>query len=244
MSTSHRLARSSLSNSSSPKPRPPRTAPAPLTSGRPGTTHLHSNSTVTYNPTFLSSSAATALLSETVRSPSWERVPITIHGRSVLQPRHTAFFGTAAYTYSDAATPPTPWEANAASRAILALKASVEDELSLRPGYFNVCLCNRYDDGAQYMGYHADDEKSLGPCPIVASVSVGAERRFLLRPKPATVDAGAVEERIEYVLRHGSLLTMSGETQVHYKHSLPKMAACKEPRVNITFRRVVESRRG
>jgi 2OG-Fe(II) oxygenase superfamily len=83
------------------------------------------------------------------------------------------------------------------------------------------------------------DEASLGHHPVIASISCGAERRFLLRPKPHAILSEVDDARWEYTLAHGSLLVMSGATQEQYKHSLPKMAAIKKPRVNITYRRVV-----
>lgn len=148
------------------------------------------------------------------------------------------------YTYTGANCPPIPWDTDAASAAIFALKGKIEARLGLEDGYFNVCLCNKYTDGARYMGYHADDEASLGSNPVIASISCGAERRFLLRPKPHAICDEVNDTRWEYTLAHGSLLVMSGATQEHYKHSLPKMAAVKTPRVNITYRRVVNPSKG
>jgi alkylated DNA repair dioxygenase AlkB len=99
---------------------------------------------------------------------------------------------------------------------------------------FDSVLANRYRDGRDSMGWHSDDEKELGPDPVIASVSLGAGRRFRLRhrsrPDLATLDL---------VLEHGSLLVMQGATQHHWKHCLPRTARPVGERINLTFRRVL-----
>ena len=83
------------------------------------------------------------------------------------------------------------------------------------------------------MGWHSDDERELGPQPTIASLSLGAERRFVLRDRRDT----ARTERI--ALPHGSLLLMAGDTQARYRHSLPATARPIGPRINLTFRRIL-----
>jgi alkylated DNA repair dioxygenase AlkB len=211
----------------------------PTKLGPDGTLDLpNTYGTVTYIPKFLNRKEADALFECTLNASAWECTPITFFGKTVLQPRDTAFYGTAPYSYSDETRPPVHWSAEPpASTALFELKLQIERALDLPPGYFNVALCNKYLDGKKYMGYHADDERSLGECPIIASISVGAMRRFLLRPKEnAFLEDSA---RTEYVLAHGSLIVMAGLTQRYYKHSLPKQASVSEPRLNFTFRHVV-----
>jgi alkylated DNA repair dioxygenase AlkB len=96
---------------------------------------------------------------------------------------------------------------------------------------FNSVLLNLYRNGRDSMGWHADDEPELGPAPAIASVSLGALRRFRLRPR-----AGLVHAPLSLDLPHGSLLLMRGPTQQHWQHALPKTARPVGPRLNLTFR--------
>lgn len=145
------------------------------------------------------------------------------------------------YTYSDERREPTGWEDDPpASQALNSLRAKLENHLNLPSDWFNVVLANKYMHGTDYMGWHSDAEKSLGEDPIIASVSLGATRRFLVRPK-ACARLGTKAHKIEYNLEHGSLLVMKGKMQKFYQHSLPKVARskCNDIRLNFTYRRVV-----
>jgi alkylated DNA repair dioxygenase AlkB len=215
-----------------------RTGPVPAQNAGAGTLVLpNASGFVTYVPQFLRAADADALFERTESASAWERTPIRFFGKEVLQPRDTAFFGTEEYSYSDCAiSKPISWDADPVAMALYKVKLSIEKLLYLPPDFFNVALCNKYNSGADYMGFHADDEKTMGPTPVIASVSLGAERRFLLREKKE-IDGN--RRRIEYTLEHGSLLVMSGETQMHWKHSLPKQAGIGAQRLNFTFRRVV-----
>jgi len=101
---------------------------------------------------------------------------------------------------------------------------------------FNSCLLNLYQDGSQGMSWHSDDEKELGENPTIASLSLGAERRFCLKHK-------RTHETFSLVLDTGSLLVMKDATQHHWLHSLPKSKAIKTPRVNLTFRTILAPER-
>lgn len=96
-------------------------------------------------------------------------------------------------------------------------------------------LLNLYRDGKDGMGWHSDNEKELGKQPIIASVSFGGERRFLLKPRDKK-DA----TREEIILTHGSLLIMAGETQEYWLHQIPKTSKSVAPRINLTFRVIVD----
>jgi alkylated DNA repair dioxygenase AlkB len=96
---------------------------------------------------------------------------------------------------------------------------------------FNSVLLNYYRDGRDAMGWHSDDEPELGPQPVIASVSIGGVRRFLLRPR-----SGGASSAI--ALAHGSLLLMHGDTQKNYQHSLPRTAKPVDGRINLTFRKI------
>jgi alkylated DNA repair dioxygenase AlkB len=113
---------------------------------------------------------------------------------------------------------------------ILELKARVEAACDAP---FNSVLLNLYRDGADSMGWHSDDEPELGERPVIASLSLGATRRFRLRHRlrkelePVAID-----------LENGSLLIMAGETQRFWKHQISKTKRVSGPRVNLTFRNI------
>lgn len=215
---------------------------------------------ILFIPQFLTTAEADTLMEATRDARSWARTPITFFGNSVLQPRDTAFFGTKLYSYSDELRAPTGWNEDLpASAAIKQLGSRIEQKLGLPEDWFNVVLANRYHHGRDFMGWHSDDEKSLGAEPIIASISLGAQRKFVVRkkrprgsdPLPSPRDTlGTTEhhlsdfDKLEYVLTHGSLLVMSGRMQQLYQHSLPKVALsrCSQMRLNFTFRRVVDEK--
>lgn len=154
----------------------------------------------------------------------WEVHRIRMFGRQVDSPRLSCWMGdpAARYRYSGTEFMPQPWHP-----ALLPLR----DQLSAFCGHaFNSVLLNRYRDGDDGMGWHSDNEPELGPAPVIASVSLGAPRRFLLRRR----DDHA--KKAEVLLDHGDLLVMGGQTQRHYQHSLPKSARPLAERLNLTFR--------
>jgi len=154
----------------------------------------------------------------------WEVHRIRMFGRQVDSPRLSCWMGdpAARYRYSGTAFVPEPWHP-----ALLPLR----DQLASFCGApFNSVLLNRYRDGDDGMGWHSDNEAELGPAPVIASVSLGAPRRFLLRRR----DDHA--KKAEVLLDHGDLLVMGGQTQRLYQHGLPKSARPLAERLNLTFR--------
>ena len=154
----------------------------------------------------------------------WEVHTIRMFGRQVDSPRLSCWMGdpAARYRYSGTEFVPQPWHP-----ALLPLR----DQLTAFCGHaFNSVLLNRYRDGDDGMGWHSDNEPELGPAPVIASLSLGAARRFLLRRR----DDHA--KKAEVLLDHGDLLVMGGQTQRHYQHSLPKSARPLAERLNLTFR--------
>jgi alkylated DNA repair dioxygenase AlkB len=155
----------------------------------------------------------------------WKQRAIRLLGRQVLQPRLTAWYGDASYTYSGVTLAPLPWTP---------LLAGLRDRVVAQVGEpFNAVLCNLYRSGADSMGFHADHEKELGPRPVIASLSLGAARRFVLRHKKKSVAP------VSFELPDGSLLVMGGTTQSFWRHALPKDPGVAGPRVNLTFRNVL-----
>ena len=81
------------------------------------------------------------------------------------------------------------------------------------------------------MGWHSDDEKEMEKDGVIASLSVGAERKFSFKHK-------ITKEKIDIMLQSGSLLVMKGETQRYWLHQLPKTKKVDQPRINLTFRKL------
>lgn len=160
---------------------------------------------------------------------AWQQLPVRMFGREILQPRLTAYYGDDRidYRYSGLKLTPRPW-----TRQLAWLREMLVEVTGLR---FNSVLCNLYRDGRDYMGWHADDEPELGPAPVIASLSFGACRRFVFKPR-----SGA-SERHEFQLQTGSLLLMSGALQRHWLHQLPKAMRVQSPRINLTFRQIRKS---
>jgi len=184
-----------------------------------------------YVPGFLARGEADAALATLREELGWAQREITLFGRRVLQPRLIAWYGDAGavYRYSGLTLYPRAWHP---------LLRELRDRIEGHSGCaFNAVLANAYRDGADSMGWHSDDEPELGTRPCIASLSLGAERAFLLRPREP--DAGGKRPSLRLVLEHGSLLLMRGDSQARYRHSLPKTRRPVGLRVNLTFRQVV-----
>jgi alkylated DNA repair dioxygenase AlkB len=184
-------------------------------------------------PRWLGREEADGVLAELLDSIPWEVHRIRIFGREVDSPRLSCWIGDpdATYVYSRTRFEPHPW-----TDVLAALRVRAEQACGAR---FNSVLANLYRDGRDAMGWHSDDEPELGPRPMIASVSLGAERRFCLRPR---AKEGARREVRSIELPHGSLLCMAGETQRHYQHALPRTTAAVGPRINLTFRWIAPRR--
>ncbi len=160
---------------------------------------------------------------------AWQQSHIRMHGKVVAVPRLNIWYGDPGrrYRYSGVQFDPEPWTPT--------LKA-INSELKAREGLtFNSVLANLYRDGQDSVAWHSDDEPELGRNPVIASLSLGAERRFSLRHKTRR-DLSPV--RLD--LPAGSLLIMAGTTQHHWQHQLGKTARAVGPRINLTFRTVFE----
>lgn len=115
----------------------------------------------------------------------------------------------------------------------------IKEEIELRSkSKFNSLLLNLYRDGNDSIGLHTDSEPSLGKNPIVASLSLGATRRFSLRHMKDK--EGNNYLRHNMTLNHGELLVMAGTLQHHWLHELPKEPGVKEPRISLTFRNIIK----
>ena len=177
-------------------------------------------------PDFLGQSRASRLLATLWAELNWTQHEISLFGRRVYQPRLSCWYGDpgAHYTYSGLHLQPSHWHP-----ALEDIRRVLEDTVDTR---FNSVLANAYRNGRDSMGWHADDEKELGEEPTIASLSLGACRRFLLRERHGN-------KTICLALEPGSLLVMQGASQSVYRHSLPKTSKPVGLRINLTFRMVL-----
>ena len=184
-------------------------------------------------PAWLTLAEADALFDTLHRAIAWETHVIRLFGREVASPRLSCWIGDpgASYVYSRTRFEPRPWPP-----ALVALRGRVEAACGVG---FNSVLANLYRDGDDAMGWHSDDEPELGPAPVIASLSLGAERRLRFRRRPARAAPVSGEATLDLRLPHGSLLRMAGATQHLYQHALPRSSAVHAPRINLTFRRIV-----
>lgn len=167
----------------------------------------------------------------------WSRSRITIAGKTQFIPRLNAWYGDlgCSYAYSGIRFNPLAWTPQL-WRLKLHLESFLTAEQLMPSGFrFNSALVNFYRDGQDSVAWHADDEPELGEQPLIASISLGAVRRFSFKPKAGGVIA---QKTINLDLDAGSLLLMAGATQRHWLHQLPKTRAEVLPRINVTFRHV------
>lgn len=174
-----------------------------------------------------SAQESTQLLGELRKSIQWRQDKIRIFGRVHDLPRLQQWHGDAGLTYmwSGISMSPEPW-----TPLLLSIKERVE---SFAGASFNTVLLNLYRNGNDTVSWHTDDEEELGPQPIISSVSLGAERDFVLRHNQRN-DIGDVK----ISLPDGSLLVMAGSTQAYWKHALPRRQRIEAERINLTFRRI------
>jgi alkylated DNA repair dioxygenase AlkB len=156
---------------------------------------------------------------------AWEARTIVLFGKPVMQPRLVAWAGERPYRYSGRTLPPSPL-----GPALSTLRSRVEAHVGQR---FDHVLVNRYRDGSDSMGWHADAEPELGPNPTIASISLGAPRRFVLR------HAREKGRAYEAQLGRGDLLVMGGACQHLFRHAVPKDASARGERINVTLRKVL-----
>lgn len=160
----------------------------------------------------------------------WQQPLLRLHGREHPTPRLCCWLADAgcSYRYSGQQHQPLPW-----TPPLQRLRTHLETQLGCR---FNSVLANRYRDGDDAMGWHADDEPELVAEAPIASLSLGASRSLRFRPRPHGAAAGAPPLTLE--LADGDLLVMDPPTQRHWQHSLPRRRRVRCERLNLTFRLV------
>lgn len=155
----------------------------------------------------------------------WQHDRAIIFGKEIITKRKVAWYASEefSYTYSKVTKTALPW-----TDALLALKEQVEQHSAEN---YNSCLLNLYHDGSEGMAWHSDDEKELKKQGAIASLSLGAERKFAFKHKQT-------KQTVSTMLEHGSLLVMKGDTQQHWLHCLPPTKVVQTPRINLTFRTI------
>jgi len=166
------------------------------------------------------------LLNALRESLTWKTDELFMFGKIVTTQRKIAWIGDqgCSYKYSGLQKHPQPW-----TRELLDIKSKVED---LTDCHFNSCLLNLYHNGNEGMGWHSDDEKELDEQAPIASLSLGGRRKFSFRHKKEKTS-------ISFFLENGSLLMMHSPTQQYWLHSLLKTKTVVEPRINLTFRKII-----
>jgi alkylated DNA repair dioxygenase AlkB len=163
------------------------------------------------------------LLQRLIAETAWRAEHITVWGKRHLQPRLSAWYGAARYRYSGMTLLPLPF-----TPLQLQLKQAVESACGHR---FNSVLLNYYRDQHDSMGFHSDDESELGSEPVIASLSFGQARTFIMKHK-------RLPKTIKLSLGNASLLVMAGKTQSNWQHGINKERQILGPRVNLTFRSI------
>ena len=171
-----------------------------------------------------------ALFYNLVTTLPWQADIVTLFGKTHVTTRQIVWMGNSDidYQYSGHTRQTIPWTDN-----VFHVKRHVEEQLAglgINTN-FNSCLLNYYPSGDEGMGYHADDEKELGHQPIIASLSLGATRKFVFKHKKT-------QDKVELYLESGQLIVMHGDTQKYWKHSITKTKTVNEGRISLTFRQI------
>jgi alkylated DNA repair dioxygenase AlkB len=183
---------------------------------------------VYYIENFLEEMPARQFYKDLDKNISWEHDEFLMYGKKIITKRKVAWYGSKAfdYNYSQKTRKAELW-----TKELMQLKQLIETESK---DVFNSCLLNLYPEGSDGMGWHSDDEKELRPLATIASLSLGSDRKFSFKHR-------LTKETVSLTLQNGSLLLMKGATQKHWLHQLPKTKKTIGPRINLTFRTIIDS---
>ena len=181
---------------------------------------------VFYYGVIMNQKKATYYFDKLLNTIQWKHDELIIFGKHIITKRKVAWYGNKGleYTYSNSTKKAIVW-----TNELIELKKSIE---KISNTSFNSCLLNLYHDGEEGMSWHSDNEKELGEDPIIASLSLGAGRKFVFKHKIS-------KQKVSIYLERGSLLVMKGKTQGLWLHALPKTKKVKSPRINLTFRKIL-----
>ncbi len=183
--------------------------------------------TVNYYGKVVSHEQADVYMNALLNNIEWKNDEAVIFGKRIITKRKVAWYGSHHfnYTYSNTTKQALVW-----TKELLELKAIVEEKTGET---FNSCLLNLYHTGDEGMAWHSDAEKDLKKNGAIGSLSFGAERKFSFKHKKT-------KHNVSLILEHGSLLVMKDETQTNWLHRLPPTTKTKRPRVNLTFRTIMD----
>lgn len=188
---------------------------------------LPKDGTVNYYGKIIPASALDFYFEKLFNNIEWKNDEAVIFGKHIITKRKVAWYGDRSfeYTYSNTTKRALPW-----TKELLTLKNLAEQKSGET---YNSCLLNLYHNGSEGMAWHSDGEKDLKKNGAIASMSFGAERKFAFKHKES-------KETVSLWLENGSLLVMKGSTQSHWLHRLPPTKKVNEPRINLTFRTIME----
>jgi alkylated DNA repair dioxygenase AlkB len=183
--------------------------------------------TVLYYGCVMPQADANQYFNELYNNIEWRHDEAVVFGKHIITNRKVAWYGNKEYdyTYSNTTKKALPW-----TTELLKLKKLVEEKTEAT---YNSCLLNLYNTGEEAMAWHSDSEKMLQKNGTIASLTLGAERKFAFKHK-ITNDTTSI------LLAHGSLMVMKDETQTHWLHRLPPSVHIKRPRINLTFRTIID----
>lgn len=187
---------------------------------------LPCDGTVHYHGTVMATQTADSYLTSLFRDIAWEHDRAIMFGERIVTARKVAWYADTpmSYSYSGVTRTALPF-----TDSLQSLRTLVERHLEET---FNACLLNLYHTGSEGMGWHSDAERDLVRGGVIASVSLGAVRKFAFKHRQS-------KQTVSLELEHGSLLVMRDETQRHWLHRLPPTKKVATPRVNLTFRQMV-----
>ncbi len=155
----------------------------------------------------------------------WENERVIMFGKEIITKRKVAFFSdpSISYRYASKTKIGLPW-----TSTLITIKNRIE---SITKESYNACLLNLYHNGEESMGWHSDNEKEIITNSSIASLSLGANRKFSFKHKLS-------KETVSIELEDGSLLEMKGSVQAHWWHALLKSKKVTDARINLTFRQM------
>lgn len=182
---------------------------------------------VNYYGSIMNASKAQEYYDQLMQTINWENDKAMMFGKLIITKRKVAWYGDKPFKYSYSKTTKSAltW-----TKELLELKKMIEQKTGES---FNSCLLNLYHSGNEGMAWHSDGEKDLKKNGAIASLSFGAERKFAFKHKET-------KQNVSLVLAKGSLLVMKGETQSNWLHRLPPTTKVKTPRINLTFRTIIQ----
>lgn len=188
---------------------------------------LPKDGTVNYYGKLMIGERADHFFNSLLTTIPWKNDEAIIFGKRIITKRKVAWYGDDAfeYSYSNTTKKALPW-----TTELMELKGLVEQKTNET---YNSCLLNLYHNGDEGMAWHSDAEKDLKKNTAIASLSFGAERNFAFKHKQT-------KEKVSFTLEHGSLLVMKDTTQTYWLHRLPPAKKILTPRVNLTFRTIIE----